>query len=73
MKVTNKEYLEGMKEAREKWISDYNLDYNQMVTDENIDKARIATALEIIAEEMVGTREELSVIANNLMAIRNLQ
>lgn len=46
----NKKYLEEMKEARKKWMSDFDLDSDKMVKDENCDRPRIAIALEIIAE-----------------------
>ena len=59
MKLDDNEYLENMKEARNKWIDENNLTYDKIVSDELCDKARIAMALEIIAETLIGIYDRM--------------
>ena len=79
--MNNKLYLEEMKEARKRWMSSNNLDCEKILNDENCDSPRIATALEILAEELINNSSvleelksikiELSVIANGICRVTN--
>ena len=73
MAKTNEEYLKGMKEAREKWIYENNLDFDKIVQDENCDLPRIAMALEIIAETLIEVNDNIEHIGNELSISKNLR
>lgn len=51
--MTNEKYLEGIKKAEEKRIAEHNIDFDQLVCNEENDGVRKMKALEIIAEELI--------------------
>ena len=59
--MSNKDYLEKIRKAREKSLHDYNMTCNDLAGDSEFDLTRIATALEIIAETLIKIKENKEV------------
>ena len=59
--MSNKDYLEKIRKAREKTLHDYNMTCDDLAGDSEFDLTRIATALEIIAETLIKIKEHKEV------------
>jgi len=59
--MSNKDYLEKIRKAREKSLHDYNMTCDDLAGDSEFDLTRIATALEIIAETLIKIKEHKEV------------
>ena len=59
--MSNKDYLEKIRKAREKSLHDYNMTCNDLAGSSEFDTERIATALEIIAETLIKIKEHKEV------------
>ena len=59
--MSNKDYLEKIRKAREKTLHDYNMTCKDLAGDSEFDLTRIATALEIIAETLIKIKEHKEV------------
>ena len=61
--MSNKDYLEKIRKAREKALHDYNMTCNDLAGDSEFDLTRIATSLEIIAENFISLNDKLEKIS----------
>ena len=59
--MSNKDYLEKIRKAREGMMYDYNMTCKDLAGDSEFDLTRIATALEIIAETLIQLKEHKEV------------
>ena len=67
--MSNKDYLEKIRKAREKSMHDMDMDFDELV---DYPIKRIATALEIIAESFIleeETNEKITISGPNIDAI----
>ena len=71
--MSNREYLEGIKKAEEKRVAAYNMNFDQLVCNEENDETRKLRALEIIAETLISINSNLEHIGNEVSVIKNLQ
>ena len=61
--MSNKDYLEKIRKAREEMMYDYNMTCNDLAGSSEFDLTRIATALEIIAENLMTLNDKLEKIS----------
>ena len=59
--MSNKDYLEKIRKAREGMMYDYNMTCKDLAGSSEFDLTRIATALEIIAETLIKIKEHKEV------------
>ena len=59
--MSNKDYLEKIRKAREEMMYDYNMTCKDLAGSSEFNLTRIATALEIIAETLIQIKENKEV------------